>query len=206
MQRLNLICRVEGIYLPNFEPTSMWWIWKFSSNRSIIGFSFYLGGSVIERVRREIETWGKLSKKMKLGILVKKKDAMRLKKKKQGSSWGKISTYKWGTFWGSRRRGGRQEKKNASLMWDVFWLGGGDALKYTHHVSWQYKSLSCGKGRRRNISLEYFSKIRIKGAGQMVWSLGGAMWSQELDSVFLVGPLHLGVWKAGRNALALFSP
>lgn len=41
---------------------------------------------MIERVRREIETWGKLSKKMKLGILVKKKDAMRLKKKKQGSS------------------------------------------------------------------------------------------------------------------------
>lgn len=37
---------------------------------------------MIERVRREIETWGKLSKKMKLGILVKKKDAMRLKKKK----------------------------------------------------------------------------------------------------------------------------
>lgn len=36
---------------------------------------------MIERVRREIETWGKLSKKMKLGILVKKKDAMRLKKK-----------------------------------------------------------------------------------------------------------------------------
>ena len=28
---------------------------------------------MIERVRREIETWGKLSKKMKLGILVKKK-------------------------------------------------------------------------------------------------------------------------------------
>jgi len=40
---------------------------------------------VIERVRREIETWGKLSKKMKLGILVKKKDAMRLKKKSKAA-------------------------------------------------------------------------------------------------------------------------
>lgn len=37
---------------------------------------------MIERVRREIETWGKLSKKMKLGILVKKKRCNETEKKK----------------------------------------------------------------------------------------------------------------------------
>lgn len=31
------------------------------------------------------------------------------------------------------RKGTR--KNDASLTWDVFWLGGEDALKYTHHVS-----------------------------------------------------------------------
>lgn len=90
---------------------------------------------MIERVRREIETWGKLSKKMKLGILVKK-DAMRLEEKKKARQHMRKNQHiQMREFLREQKERKGTRKNDASLTWDVFWLGGEDALKYTHHVS-----------------------------------------------------------------------
>lgn len=70
---------------------------------------------MIERVRREMETWGKLSKKMKLGILVKK-DAMRLEKKKAKQHMRKNQHIQMREFLREQKERKGTRKNNASIL------------------------------------------------------------------------------------------